>query len=365
MIALFIVLLLLLLLLEYASRRRNLDSLTAELSFSEHLVQPDEETKMVLTLTNHTRSFFPFLRVEVILPDGLEAQAPDNQLTKDGRGRMTLSFTAWLSRGQSVSQRYPVTADARGRYLLQKVTIFSGDFLGLYTQEKSQSLYRELVVMPKEAPREEISQILGGTLGDISVRRFLYEDPVLTVGCREYTSRDPLKSISWTQTARQGKLMVKQYDYTTEASACVILDGTCGQKEERGSLEQCFSLVRMICAQLEEMRIPYAFYTNVLTAGEFDTFRSVSKGLGSGHFLHIMEGLGRALPETRESCEGLLIRASSDADENRSFLFVTQKKDPETLRMADFWAEKAGGRLFAFIGEEADYADADRMEASG
>ena len=46
------------------------------------------------------------------------------------------------------------------------------------------------------------ADVLSGFLGDVSVRRFIYEDPVLTTGFREYTGREPMKHISWTQSAR-------------------------------------------------------------------------------------------------------------------------------------------------------------------
>lgn len=58
--------------------------------------------------------------------------------------------------------------------------------------------------------------MLGGFLGELSVNRYLYEDPILTAGYRSYTSGDPMRSIAWKQSVQGQGLMVKKWDYTTE-----------------------------------------------------------------------------------------------------------------------------------------------------
>ncbi len=352
MIALFLVVALLVTVLEWASIRRGFDCLEVELAFSKQLVEPGESFQLEVTLTNSRRSFFPFIRVEIPLPEGCSPDIPESRIYRDSRGRVYVDFTTWVAPRQRMRREFPISFCERGRYLIQKLSLQGGDFLGLNTTGSEKLLLAELVVMPREARQAAVDEALGGTLGDISVRRFLYEDPVLTVGYRDYTGREPFKMISWTQAARTGKLMVKQYDYTAEASACVILHIP-EQPEEKEVLEECYCLARTICRELEEKRISYAFCTNSLTIGDFDSFRMVSKGLGERHFLHIMEGLGRAEPQARQSCEELLRQAAMGSEETKSFLFITPREDAEVLRRAQFWAASAGGSLTVFTGEEA------------
>ncbi len=66
--------------------------------------------------------------------------------------------------------------------------------------------------------------MLGGVIGDISVNRFIFEDPMLTVGFSEYTGREPMRDISWTQSARLGRMMVKNYDHTVDLSVTILLN---------------------------------------------------------------------------------------------------------------------------------------------
>lgn len=44
---------------------------------------------------------------------------------------------------------------------------------------------------PRECDLPELDGLMGGFLGGISVNRYLYEDPILTAGYREYTSGRP------------------------------------------------------------------------------------------------------------------------------------------------------------------------------
>ena len=58
------------------------------------------------------------------------------------------------------------------------------------------------------------------------MNRFIMEDPVLRLGYRDYTGREPIKQISWTQTARMGRMMVSCQDYTVERTVTVMLNRT-------------------------------------------------------------------------------------------------------------------------------------------
>ncbi|MCD8142613.1 MAG: DUF58 domain-containing protein [Clostridiales bacterium] len=352
MIALLIIVVLLALLLQYLAQRRGLRGLEAALSFSELLVEPGAQFDLILHLTNRNLAFFPFLRVVIRLPGDIAVDAPPSRLRSDNRGGQYLSVTTWLSPKQQLSQRIPVSASARGRYLVQGLTVYGGDFLGLSEERQSYDQFLEVVVLPKEAAEQDMERISGGFPGDLSVNRFLYEDPVLTVGYRDYTGREPMKMLSWTQMARTGKLMVKQYDYTLETSVTVILNVACQAEEPEPLVEACYSLARALCHQLEEQGIQYAFQTNAITAGDFASWQSVSEGLGQRHLLHILEGLGRGLYQPACSCETLLERAVLSSDGTHGLLFITPDKDPETLRLAALWADHAGVQLWTLIGQE-------------
>jgi len=60
--------------------------------------------------------------------------------------------------------------------------------------------------------------------GDVLTRKRIYEDPILTMGVREYQSGDSLKNIHWKSSARTGHLQTKLFEPTTTMDMGVFLD---------------------------------------------------------------------------------------------------------------------------------------------
>ena len=170
----------------------------------------------------------------------------------------------------------------RGRHDLGRVYLETGDFLGLRPVMRSFDIPLSVVCTAKSVDEQPDIRPLGGFLGDVSVRRFILDDPSIVLGYREYSGSEPLKDISWTQTARTGKLMVKQHDFTVDADVAVLVDT---EDVEDGQREYCLSLVRTVCDELERKRIPYA----VLSNGDLH-FRE--KGVGRGHCFEIQRRIG-------------------------------------------------------------------------
>ena len=85
----------------------------------------------------------------------------------------------------------------------------AGDLLGLNVSVSSTEGNKTIICTAPMAESDPPVNVLGGFLGDISVRRFIMEDPSLLVGYRDYTGYEPMKKISWIQSAKTGKLMVK------------------------------------------------------------------------------------------------------------------------------------------------------------
>lgn len=217
----------------------------------------------------------------------------------------------------------------RGRYVFHGCSISKGDFLGINESTYVFSQFNEVVVLPKRADYRKISELLGGLMGNISVKRFIFEDPILTIGYRDYTGREPMKSISWTQSAKQNKLMVKNYDYTTEVTVSVILNMQCIKsglnaytQEQTESMEQALSITRSVCEQLDEKRIAYSFTTNASISGGRRIKLSLKSGFGREHLYSVLESLGRANYGSVESVSEMLYKAKLNSS-GRTVIIVT------------------------------------------
>lgn len=147
----------------------------------------------------------------------------------------------------------------RGVYRGGRYFIETGDFLGFRSYVRSEKLSSKITVMPRKCEDEQVIRALGGYIGDISVRRFIIKDPILNICFREYTGHEPMKMISWPQSVRAGKLMVKNNDYTVDMNVAIVLNMYTGSNAEK---EKCLEIVRTVCEQIEANRVPYSFFCN-------------------------------------------------------------------------------------------------------
>lgn len=197
-----------------------------------------------------------------------------------------------------------------------------------------------------------MTKLPGSFPGDLSVRRFLFEDPIFITGFQEYTGREPMRSIAWNATARTGQLMAKQYDHTVEVSVAVVLNLSTESHRAGELAEQCFSLCRTACRQLEDRGIRYRVYTNAMTFGGFSFQEQVMEGLGEHHFRLVLEGLGRCDFRASGSAEMLMEMAARRSYNNCGILFITPDRNPHILAAAQRCAGRSGVSLLTLIGEE-------------
>lgn len=335
MILLFLVLLLLLCaLLQHHAGRRSLERLETDHLPSISTAEPGQDFEILLTFQNRSRFFLPFLRFREYIPEGLEPRLDREHIYLGAFGRRYASGTLWLAPRRRLQRAIPVTAGRRGCYTLSDLQVTGGDFLGLREEVGHFNKLREIVVYPAPAACPELTQVFGGFLGELSVRRFLQEDPVLTLGFREYTGREPMKTISWPQSARRGELMVKVFDYTLEPTVSVLLNVQCDGPRQEELIEACYRLTRGVCDQLEARGVKYDFRMNAITAGEFTPPDQFTLGLGSAHYYGIMEQLGRGICRHRIPCSAALEQAMESIPSGRGMVFITPGDDPQPAQLA-------------------------------
>lgn len=317
---------------QFWSLNHALDGVEHHAAPDRKLAEPGECFSLVSTVTNHSRRFIPYIRASLTVPAELSSLDDRAELLSRGPSYSNLCYNLWLMPRQSWQQILPVSLAKRGRHVFMDTTLHGGGFLGMDEMVAYLHQYEEIIVIPARCQAPALETTLGGFLGDRSVNRFILEDPVLTLGFREYTGREPMKSISWTQSARAGQLMVKNYDYTLELTATVLLNIQCDRTpgwEDR--LEACFSLARTVCETLEEKQIPYGFVTNAGAAGALSQWSQVSDGLGGHHLSTILEGLGRATYDPLKPFSLTLAQTARHAQQGRTYILITPQRDGSWL----------------------------------
>lgn len=332
----------------------SLDHLVYSVSCDTLLAEPEQT--LTLTSSIENRWFLPILYINLMESLPFEATLLEDPAWIEENARITprevcVEETTYLMPRRRQVNTLHFSLPHRGRYQLGGMVLSAGDFLGMKKDMLRQNACREVVVLPRRCSDPDVLRTLGGFLGDISVRRFILEDPVLTIGFREYTGREPMKSISWTQSARAGQLLVKQYDHTVDVTVTVLLNAEGGSLEQ---MEQCFSLARTACELLEEKGIPYDFRTNGDLIGPMGPIPHISEGLGRPHLNTILYGLGRAGGRCLAPLERLVEQSLRSVRANQSYLVITPPLTPRQKLLIERLRAAAGGAMHILAGEEAD-----------
>jgi len=342
-----IFLIILVLILQQHSNQETLQGLDAQLTCDKRLVEIDEDFFINIELENRKFRILPFLKLRIYLPSGFAfPKLKKGNISKATAGGQELILTTWLLPKQKLKMNIPCILTKRGRYFTNGMQICSGDFLGLKESSNRYDDFVELVCLPKEKSLPQKIENTGGFLGEISVKRFIFEDPTLTIGFREYTGREAMKRISWTRSAKAGHLMVKEMDYTQETSVMVVLNIDSDGINRDENIENAYSLARYVCHLLEEQRMNYAFSCNAISMGNLKSWKYVSEGLGKTHFGFILEGLGRAGYAKNCDFKSLLNESVKRACGSFGVIFITSGDDKGQCQFARLCAQKSSIQVF-------------------
>ncbi len=269
---------------EHVSRRDDVRELCAAFSIDSTLTEPDEETTLRFTVRNDSRWPVLYAALTLQLDPGLricEEEAWLRRNTHRDRMGTQIRFHFFLMPRKKYSGSLRISCARRGQYRLGRYYLMRGDYMGLAPALNSGDIGLRLVCTARRCEIPE-PETLGGVMGEVPVRRFILDDPCMLRGYREYTGREPMKQISWMQTAKTGQLTVRQNDFIIDRNVSILLNM---DSAPEAALERCLELLRTVCEELEAQRVPYALFTNG------DVF-SLDEGLGRNHVLYIQRRIG-------------------------------------------------------------------------
>lgn len=323
---------------QYYSLEHGLDRVSYRMDMRRGAVEPGELFELRTTVENRKWLMIPFLKIQEKVPKEMAILEGDGMVKDNGAYQSArLVAECYLGRWQKVELLRQVAIEKRGWYGFYGVTLSAGDFLGLSSRSMDISQSREIVVKPRPAVSQNLDKVLGGFLGEISVRRFWMEDPMYLSGYRDYSGREPMKSISWMMTAKNNRLMVKEFDHTAELTCTVLLDTSYRAfwEIEESSIEQCFSIARTVCESLEAQGFTYGFMTNATVAGYMGIIHEKFQGKGAAHLEEILEMLGRADCHFNEHLAGLLQRVLAGRTPGRACILISLSEVDECKHMIE------------------------------
>lgn len=315
--------------------------------------EPGEAVTWKATVENTWRLPVPFVRVWESFPTAAKVKAEPGWVRSHCREAMRqwhVEERLSLLPRQRITRSVAMTFEKRGVYTLGGTRLSAGDLFG-FNEETLDIPGQSIVVIPERSKKRISTQAVGGFLGDISVRRFILEDPILTIGFRDYTGREPMKAVSWTRTAVTGTMQVKQYDHTAEQTVQVLLNVENGTP---GALEEAFRLTRSVCEELEKKKIPFGLRTNGNLPGPVGKLFHLSDGLGQSHLSTILYALGRADYTCYQSFRYLTTQTLRHRKSNEAYIVITPALREDGKACIRSLEQAVGSALCVLTAEEVE-----------
>jgi uncharacterized protein (DUF58 family) len=201
------------------------------LSYTRHLAQDraffGERVALTVELRNDKPLPLPWLEVEDTIPGQELRLEPAHTAPSHLPGRRMLNMLLSVRWYERVRRRYTLTCTARGVHVFGPANLRSGDVFGLSTYEMLVNTENYLMVYPKVVSLEQLRLPPSSPFGDVPLKRqWLFEDPLRTVGVREYRPGDSPRRLHWKATARAADqtLQVRVFEPTTSHHIHILLN---------------------------------------------------------------------------------------------------------------------------------------------
>ena len=208
------------------TRRKGFNKLCIYRIINNNRVIEGEEFTIEVVVENNKWLPISFLLIKEKMP--LSFQYISGNSFKEGKSLYHISKYS-IFNYERRKREYKVKATKRGVYIIKSIDVTIGDIFGFTAENKEILDYKELIVYPKIKKFKEYKFDSTNLLGDNIIKRWVYKDPIYIKGIREYSKEDRMKDIHWKSSLKMNKLMVKEFDYTSEREVVIILNIQCGE----------------------------------------------------------------------------------------------------------------------------------------
>ncbi len=251
----------------------------------------------------------------------------------------------------------------RGEFTLGPLTITSGDPFGLFQTRKHIAATSKILVYPMVSPILDFAPPIGAISGGDARRQ---RAPFITTnasGVREYAPGDSLNRVHWKSSARQDRLMVKEFELDPQADSWVVLDLNMNARFERPYTVTGTEGAGYIPPSTEE-------YGVVIAASVSEYFINKDRSLGfitycpQRTFLqpdrgfrqqgHILEALATARSEDEFSLKEFLALEDHHFTRGSTITIITADMSPDWMQEA-YLMVRRGLRVAAVLMEPLSF----------
>lgn len=207
----------------FVYKNLGLKDVTYKLTIGKTEAFEGEEIEVVEEIENNKLLPLPWMRSEISCSRWLAFYGNSQNVAKDAQKGL-VSGIFMLKGHQKLRRSWRVRCEKRGVFRIEDVTLSVSDLFGLVKPSVMIKLSEEISVLPSPSEIELCDLSTEAFMGNQSVRRFILPDPFLICGAKEYSGREAMNRIHWSQTARTNSLMVYNNEFTTERRILVVLN---------------------------------------------------------------------------------------------------------------------------------------------
>lgn len=190
-------------------------------SFNVLTAYEGQKVSMIEVISNEKLLPVPWLRVESKMDKNLAFDTKDKvQINYDEYHDSVFNLKPFMK----VTRKYNILCKKRGYYELNTVTLTCGNLFFNNETFKGRAVDSRLYVYPEIIDVKEIPVPSRNWQGDIIVKRWIYHDPFIVAGIREYQYGDTIKDVNWKASAKTNKLQVNKHDFTADPKLMIYIN---------------------------------------------------------------------------------------------------------------------------------------------
>ena len=321
------------------------EDLSVQIKFSQAELPENHQGALRIVVENRKKLPLSTLNVKFQTDRNLEFEKNRGSITTD---QFYHNDVFQIGGGERVTRTLHFYGKKRGYYRINNVDLSGFDLFMSCDMHSSFQPEESIFILPRPFESRDFQLMLQQLNGEMITKRNLYEDPFELRGIREYQPFDSMRSINWKATAKTGKFMVNQRNYTSPKSVRIFLNLTDKHLiKNHDDLEDSIRIGAGLAKYLLEQGIKVSFYCNgpdVLTGDPM----LKSSGSGKNQISSILRSLSR-IDVNKEALDfdKLFRRRILIEQENTYTCFVSAYYDQEFLDVLQSFSLQ--GRIYSWF----------------
>lgn len=314
------------------TRVKGFKNLKIYREINQDIIREGEPFNITTVIENRKNFPIAFLAISEKIYGGLNYSG--ERVCIDNENEIWHTSRYRIGRFQRIKRTYQLTG-RRGAYLLRNMKVVLGDSFGFNVETREIEDPIEILIYPRVEPIQKFTFDITNFNGDTSVTRWIYKDPLYIKGIREYNIEDRMKDIHWKSSLKMNKLMVREYDYTSQREVIIILNVQCHEKPwiaiNREYIERAIRISIALAHKSINERMPIGMWTNAQVISYNEEFPDkVKPGLNS--LKKIMEICARIDYSTKTELIEYLKNNQKIFDERSTYILVTSFLDEKSKK---------------------------------